>query len=184
MRICVFCGSSTGRGDRYISAARRLGDLLARRGIGLVYGGAQVGMMGALADAALDAGGEVIGVMPRHLIDRELAHPGLADLHVVNTMHERKARMAQLADAFVALPGGAGTLDELFDIWTWSQLGLHDKPIGLLDVVGYFDPLLACVDHMVTEQFLTAANRDLLVVTSDATALVDHLVGSRSPQRR
>lgn len=184
MRICVFCGSSTGRGDGYVHAARTLGRLLAQRGIGLIYGGAQVGTMGALADAALAAGAEVIEVMPGHLVDREVAHPGLADLQVVGTMHERKARMAELADAFIALPGGAGTLDELFEIWTWSLLGLHDKPIGLLDVAGYFRPLLACVDHMVTEQFLDAAHRDMLLVTSDATALVDQLVGRRSPQHR
>lgn len=184
MRICVFCGSSTGRGERYVHAARELGCLLARRGIGVVYGGAQAGTMGALADATLAAGGEVVGVMPGHLVDRERAHPGLADLHVVDSMHERKARMAELADAFIALPGGAGTLDELIEVWTWSLLGLHDDPIGLLDVAGYFGPLLAWVDHMVTERFVDAASRDVLLVASDATELVERLLDRRSTHRR
>src|SRR5215208_6565109 len=138
MRICVFCGSSPGRGDAYGAAAAGLGRLLAERGIGLVYGGASVGTMGIVADAALAAGGEVVGVIPQALVDREMAHAGLTDLRVVADMHQRKATMADLSDGFVALPGGAGTMEELFEVWTWALLGLHAKPIGLLDVNGFY----------------------------------------------
>jgi hypothetical protein len=158
-----------------------VGEQLARRGVGLVYGGAQVGTMGVLANAALDAGGEVIGVIPSQLVEREIAHPGLSDLYVVSGMHERKARMADLADAFVALPGGAGTLEEFFEVWTWGQLGLHDKPLGLLDVDGFFQPLLACIDRMVDEEFLPGAYRDMLVVGSDIGEVVDRFVAYRPP---
>lgn len=184
MRICVFCGSSTGRSRQYVSAARTVGHQLARRGVGLVYGGAQVGIMGVLANAALDAGGEVIGVIPAHLVDREIAHTGLSDLHVVSGMHERKARMAGIADAFLALPGGAGTLEELFEVWTWAQLGLHDKPIALLDVVGFFQPLLAAIDHMVAEEFLPGAHRDMLVVASDIDDILDRFAVYRPPESK
>jgi uncharacterized protein (TIGR00730 family) len=184
VRICVFCGSSPGRSERYISAARSLGRLLAERGIGLVYGGASVGTMGALADAALDAGGEVIGVIPEQLVDRELAHPRLSDLRVVADMHERKARMAERADGFVALPGGAGTLEEFFEVWTWAQLGLHTKPLGLLDIDGYYQPLLTFIDRMVTEQFLRADYRDMLVVASEPTVLLDHFTAYQPPRSK
>jgi uncharacterized protein (TIGR00730 family) len=175
MRICVFCGSSPGRSEAYAAAAREFGALLAKRGIGVVYGGASVGTMGMLADAALAAGAEVIGVLPRSLVDREVAHRGLTDLRIVDDMHERKATMAALADAFVALPGGAGTLEELFEVWTWSQLGLHHKPIGLLDVQGYYRRLVGFFDHMVEEGFLSTASRDAILCISDGRALLDEL---------
>ncbi len=156
----------------YVEAAQSLGRLLASEGIGLVYGGAHVGTMGALADAALAAGGEVVGVMPQQLVDREIAHRGLSQLHVVADMHERKAQMAAFSDAFIALPGGAGTLEELFEVWTWAQLGLHDKPVGLLDVEGYFSHLGALVDHMVEEEFMLPSYRDGLLIEQDATTLL------------
>jgi uncharacterized protein (TIGR00730 family) len=175
MRICVFCGSSPGRGEIYGEAAAGLGRLLAERGMGLVYGGASVGTMGIVADAALAAGGEVVGVIPQALVDREVAHAGLTDLRIVPDMHQRKATMADLSDGFVALPGGAGTMEELFEVWTWALLGLHAKPIGLLDVNGFYDPLAAMLDHMVTEGFLSTANRDLVCLESDPTLLLDHL---------
>jgi uncharacterized protein (TIGR00730 family) len=175
MRVCVFCGSSAGARPAYLAAARELGTLLAARGVGLVYGGASVGLMGELADAVVVAGGETIGVIPRRLVDRELAHAGLSELHVVETMHERKALMAELSDAFVVLPGGAGTLDELFEALTWRQLGLHSKPLALLDVDGFFAPLLALADHLVEEGFVQEAFRALLLVERDASALLDRL---------
>src|SRR5512134_3683182 len=140
-RVCVFCGSSPGRDPVHVEAASRMGRTLAARGLGLVYGGGRVGLMGAVADAALAAGGEVIGVIPRRLVDRELAHPGLTELHVVGSLHERKAKMAELADGFIALPGGLGTLEELAEVASWAQLELHDKPIGLLAPNGYWEPL-------------------------------------------
>lgn len=181
MRICVYCGSTTGRGDRYVAAARHLGTLLAQRGIGLVYGGASVGTMGAVADAALEAGGEVTGVIPQALVDREIAHQGVGDLRVVADMHERKALMAELADAFVALPGGIGTLEELFEVWTWTHLGLHSKPVAVLDVDGFYQPLRAFADHMAREGFLKPASRDLLLLDSDPAALLDR-VGGHAPE--
>lgn len=173
MRVCVFCGSSTGRGQGYAKAAEEVGTMLARRGITLVYGGAQVGSMGTVANAALDEGGEVIGVIPDGLFDREVPHTGLTELHVVADMHERKARMAALADGFLALPGGAGTLEELFEVWTWAQLGLHTKPIGLVDTDGYYQPLLRMIDHMVDEGFLRPGNRGLIAVDADPGELLD-----------
>jgi len=176
VRICVFCGSSTGIGTTYVDAATRLGRALAEQGIGLVYGGASVGTMGVLADAVLAAGGDVVGVIPQNLIDREIAHPGLSALHVVDGMHERKALMAALSDAFIALPGGAGTLEELFEVWTWAQLGLHAKPIGILDVAGFYSPLQALTAHMVEEGFLSAKTRNLISVHDDPAALLAHLV--------
>jgi hypothetical protein len=184
VRVCVFCGSSAGRSERYAAAARSLGRLLAERGIGLVYGGASVGTMGALADATLAAGGEVIGVIPQQLVDWEIAHTGVTDLQVVADMHERKARMADSADGFVALPGGAGTLEEFFEVWTWAQLGLHDKPLGLLDVDGFYRPLLAFIDRMVGEEFLRPDYRDMLVVADDPAVLLDHFVAYRPPDRK
>lgn len=154
-----------------------LGELLAKRGIGLVYGGASVGTMGVLADAALRAGGEVIGVIPDALVSRELAHRGLSELHQVSGMHERKAKMTELADGFLALPGGAGTLEELFEVWTWSQLGLHGKPIGLVDVDGYYQPLLRFLRHMVAEGFLRESYHEMIAVDADPAALLDRFAG-------
>ena len=171
-RVCVFCGSSPGAQVAFRDAAEHLGHTLTAAGIGLVYGGASVGLMGRLADTMLAAGGEVIGVIPRAMVEQEVAHRGLADLRVVASMHERKALMADLADAFVALPGGLGTLDELFEILTWAQLGLHSKPIGLLEVGGYFTPLLAFLDGAVEARFLAPAHRAMLLVANDPTALL------------
>jgi uncharacterized protein (TIGR00730 family) len=172
-RVCVFCGSSNGIDPAYAAAARELGTELARRGLGLVYGGATVGLMGAVADAALAAGGHVTGVIPTQLVEKELAHAGVPDLRVVATMHERKALMAALADAFIALPGGMGTLEEMFEIVTWMQLGLHRKPSGLLDVLGYYQPLLAFLDRAVEARFLRREHRALLMVGSGPGALLD-----------
>ena len=174
-RIVVFCGSSPGRRPAYVAAAQQLGRLLAARGIAVVYGGASIGLMGALADSALAAGGEVIGVIPGALFPAEIPHAGLSQLHVVSTMHERKALMAELSDAVIALPGGSGTLDELFEMFTWSQLGLHRQPIGLLDVEGYWQPLLGVLDHMVAERFIASEHRDTLLVDSDAPTLLERL---------
>jgi uncharacterized protein (TIGR00730 family) len=161
-RVCVFCGASAGVDRRYLAAARDVGRGLAERGIGLVYGGGRVGLMGAVAAAALDAGGEVIGVIPQGLVDRELAHPGLTELLVVETLHERKAAMAERADAFIALPGGLGTLEELAEVVSWAQLELHAKPIGLLDVRDYWGLLLAWLDMAVAEGFVAPAHRRLV----------------------
>jgi uncharacterized protein (TIGR00730 family) len=182
-RLCVFCGSMPGARPGYLAAARAVGTLLARRGIGLVYGGGSIGLMGAVADAALAAGGEVTGVIPRNLEARELDHKGLTKLHVVASMHERKKLMSDLADGFVAMPGGMGTLEELAEILTWSQLGLHakPKPLGLLDVEGYWSPLVAFFDHAVAERFIRAEHRDLVLVDRDAEALLEKLVAYRPP---
>ena len=175
MRVCVFCGSRTGERTVHADAAGALGALLAARGLGLVYGGGNIGLMGRIADAALAGGGDVTGVIPQHLLDREVAHTGLTALHVVDTMHARKALMAQLSDIFIAAPGGFGTLDELCEILTWAQLGLHRKPCGLLNVSGYFDPLLAMFDHAVQEGFLSPQHRGLIISDHDATRLLDRL---------
>ena len=172
-RVCVFCGSSPGTSPVFGELAERLGRRLAAAGVGLVYGGASVGLMGRLADAALAAGGEVIGVIPRSLVDMEVAHEGLADLRIVSTMHERKSVMADLADAFIALPGGIGTLDELFEVLTWAQLGLHMKPTGLLNPDDYFGPLLAFLDGAVHAGFLQPAHRAMLLVDDDSDRLLD-----------
>ncbi len=172
---CVFCGSSPGARPAYRAAAEGLGRELARRGIRLVYGGAAVGLMGALADAALAAGGDVVGVIPNSLVDMEVAHRGLPELRVVASMHERKSQMAELADAFVSLPGGLGTFEEQLEILTWAQLGSHRKPSGLLDVCDYFAPLLALLDHAVEERFLKPTHRDLLLRADDPGELLDRL---------
>ena len=163
-RVCVFTGSSPGANPAYRHAAADLGRTLARRGIGLVYGGAKVGLMGAVADAALEAGGEVTGVIPRSLMEREVGHAGLTELRVVDSMHQRKQAMADLSDAFIAMPGGLGTLEELAEILTWGQLGLHRKPCGVLNIADYYAGLLGFLDHAVGERFLAPANRDLLLV--------------------
>jgi uncharacterized protein (TIGR00730 family) len=174
-RVCVFCGSSPGARPAYAEAAAELGRLLVADGIGLVYGGGHVGLMGVVADAVLAEDGEIIGVMPQALVDREIAHAGVADLRVVGSMHERKALMADLADAFIALPGGLGTLEEFFEVYTWSQLGLHQKPCGLLDVEGYYSGIAEFLTHAVNERFLREDHRAMLVVEQDPSGLVDRL---------
>ena len=180
-RVCVFCGSSPGASPAYAAAARRLAEVLVRRGVGLVYGGGSVGLMGVLADAALAAGGEVTGVIPRALWEREVGHAALPDLRVVETMHERKALMAELADGFVALPGGLGTLEEFFEVWTWAQLGIHAKPCGVLNVAGFFDPLLAFLDHAVAARFVREVHRAMVLVEPEPDALLDRMVAYRAP---
>jgi len=181
-RVCVFCGSSNGANPVYLEAARAMGRALAGRGIGLVYGGGSTGLMGVVADAALEAGGEVVGVIPRALQLRELAHGGLTALHVVGSMHERKARMAELADGFVALPGGMGTLEELAEMITWAQLGLHAKPVGLLDVAGYYAPLTAFFDRATAEGFIRREHRELVLVGSEPGALLDRFAAWTPPR--
>ena len=179
MRLCVFCGSSFGARAVYREAAEEFGGLLARRGIELVYGGAHAGLMGALADAVLAGGGQVIGVIPEALVGRELAHSGLTDLRIVGSMHDRKALMASLSDGFVALPGGIGTLEELFEVWTWSQLGLHEKPCALLDVAGFYAGLSAFMDHVVVQGFLRPQQRQALLMEADPKALLERMASYR-----
>jgi uncharacterized protein (TIGR00730 family) len=174
-RVCVFCGASSGRQAAYADAARAFGAVAAARGVGLVYGGGRVGLMGALANGALAEGGEVVGVIPEELVARELAHGGLTELHVVGSLHERKALMAELADGFAALPGGFGTLDELMEQLTWSQLGLHAKPVGLLDVEGYWSPLIAAARHATDEGFVRESDLASIAVASEPGALLDRL---------
>jgi uncharacterized protein (TIGR00730 family) len=174
-RVCVFCGASSGRLPEYAEAARAFGAAAAARGLGIVYGGGRVGLMAAVADAALAGGGEVIGVIPQELVDRELAHGGLTELHVVDSLHERKALMAQLSDGFVALPGGFGTLDELLEQLTWSQLGLHEKPVGLYDVEEYWRPLIALARHATEEGFVRESDLGAIAVGTDAEGLLDRL---------
>ena len=181
-RICVFCGSRPGSRPEYLEAARELGRLLAERRIGLVYGGASVGMMGALANAVLRGGGEAIGVIPESLVRRELAHDDLTELRVVNSMHERKALMAELSDAVIALPGGFGTFEELFETITWSQLGIHRKAIGLLNVGGFYDGLLNLVEHAIEEGFVMSADREMFLHAATPDVLLDRLVGYEPPQ--
>lgn len=182
--ICVFCGSSVGNRPAYAAAAIALGKAIAARGWGIVYGGGRVGMMGRVADAALAAGGPVIGVIPHFLHEKEIAHPDLTKLHFTESMHERKAKMAAIADAFVALPGGYGTLEELSEILTWAQLGIHNKPIGLLNVEGYYDALLNFFDTAVTEGFLRPPTlRDLIFTTSDRDLLLASLAEDRPPRQ-
>jgi hypothetical protein len=179
--ICVFCGSSFGRKPAYARAARQLGAALASRDFGLVYGGGSIGLMGAVADAALEAGVPVVGVIPRALARREIAHHGLTRLEVVPSMHARKARMARLSDAFVAMPGGIGTLEELFEVLTWGYLGIHAKPTGLLDVGGYWKPLVRLLDHAVEEGFLRREHRKLVVIDKSPDRLLGRLLAHRVP---
>jgi uncharacterized protein (TIGR00730 family) len=174
-RICVFAGSGVGRRLEYREAAAALGRELAAQGVGLVYGGSGVGLMGALADAALAGGGEVVGVIPESLLALEQFHRGVTDLRVVASMHERKATMADLADAFVALPGGIGTLEELFEVATWSKLGIHSKPCGVVNVGGYYDPLAAMLDRVVEEQFMSVRDRELVLIDPDPASLLRRL---------
>lgn len=175
-RICVFCGSNPGRRPRYARVAAELGKLLAHRRIGLVYGGGKIGLMGVIADAVLEANGEVIGIIPEALAEKEVAHAGLTTLHVVGSMHERKALMADLASGFIALPGGFGTLDELFETLTWAQLGYHSKPCGLLNVDGYYTKMIEFLDHLVAEKFLLPIHRALLIVESAIDPLLERLL--------
>ncbi len=180
-RMCVFCGSNVGTRAVYQDVARELGNELARRGIGLVYGGGRVGLMGVIADAVLQGGGEVVGVIPDHLMRKEVEHRGLTELRVVGTMHERKALMADLSDGFIALPGGFGTYDEFCEVVTWAQLGLHQKPCGILNVAGFFDSLLAMFDHATFEGFIRPDHRAMLRVASDANSLLDAMAEYRAP---
>jgi len=170
--ICVFCGSSFGTRKSYAETALETGRVIAEHGYRLVYGGAKVGLMGTVADGALKAGGEVIGVLPRALEEKELAHEGLNELHLVSSMHERKALMADLSDAFIALPGGAGTLEEIFEVWTWGQLGYHQKPCGFLNVEGYYDQLIAFLDHQTQEAFTKEAMREMVQIAGTPQALI------------
>ena len=174
-RLAVYCGSSMGADPAYADTARALGSEMARRGIGLVYGGGRLGLMGVVADAVLEGGGEAHGVIPQALIDLEVAHTGLTELHVVTTMHERKAKMTELTDAFVALPGGIGTLDELFEAWTWNALGYHSKPFALLDVNGFWKDLVELADRIESSGFMSAARRAQLLVASDIGEAIDML---------
>jgi hypothetical protein len=183
-RLCVFCGSSPGARKDYADAADRLGRLLARRGLGLVYGGASIGLMGTVADAVLAEGGNVIGVIPRALVKKEVVHEGIPDLRVVDSMHERKALMAQLADGFVALPGGLGTLEEFCEILTWAQLGIHQKPAGLLDVGGYFQPLLSFLDHIVYERFMRPEHRAMVLVEEEPEQLIAAIQRHRPAEQK
>lgn len=178
MKICVYCGSRHGAQPAYADAARAFGTLIGQRGHGLVYGGGNVGLMGVVADAVLAAGGPVVGVIPEALVQREVGHQGLSEQHVVPDMHVRKRLMAERADAFVALPGGIGTFEELYEVWTWRQLGYHDKPIGLLNVQGFYDGLLAFMDHTVTEGFLEPAQRAVPLVDTDPARLLERLVAA------
>jgi len=180
-RICVFCGSSVGRNRKYAEMAAETGALLARKGVELVYGGGSIGLMGVIADTMLAAGGHVIGVIPRALATRELTHTGLPDLRVVGSMHERKALMAELADAFLALPGGIGTFEEFLEVLTWAQLGMHRKPCGLLNVEGYFDHLMTFLDHAVAEGFFRAEHRGLVLDADDPERLLERLASYRPP---
>ena len=179
--LCVYCGSSSGRLDAYATAARALAGALVERGIRLVYGGASVGIMGVVADEVLRRGGQAVGVIPESLMCKELAHAGLTELHVTPSMHARKTLMAELADGFVALPGGIGTFEEIFEVWTWAQLGFHGKPCGLLNVAGYYDGLTAFLDHAASEQFVRADQRRMLVVEADPMALLDRFASYSQP---
>ncbi|NOZ66648.1 MAG: TIGR00730 family Rossman fold protein [Alphaproteobacteria bacterium] len=180
-RICVYCGSSPGKSPEYIDAARMLGKELVRRDIALVYGGASVGIMGEIADTVLSAGGEVIGIMPQALVDKEISHSGLTDLRVVGSMHERKAMMADISDGFIALPGGLGTIEELFEVLTWSQLGYHRKPCALLNVKGYYDTISQFLNHAVEEQFVKQIHRDMILIEENPNKLLDAMAVYISP---
>ena len=183
-RICVFCGSNVGEDDAYRQSAAELGTLLTQHNAGLVFGGGSVGLMGVVADAVLAAGGEVIGVIPQMLATKELLHTGVLDMRCVANMHERKALMAELSDAFIALPGGYGTFEELFEVITWAQLGMHRKNIGLLNVAGYFDPLVRLIDHAIQESFIKPAHRDLIVVEERPDVLLRRLAEHELPSVR
>lgn len=182
-RICVFCGSKRGARSVYTATAQQLGKVMVSKGIGLVYGGGSIGLMGDIADAVLREKGNVIGVIPHALASKEFAHPGLTELHMVSSMHERKAMMAELSDAFIAMPGGFGTLDELFEILTWAQLGFHAKPVGLLNVEGYFDLLLEFIHHVLQERFISAKHRRLIIASNDPEDLLTELIRCTHPSK-
>lgn len=179
--VAVYCGSSMGASETYKTGAVELGKELARRNITLVYGGSQVGIMGIVADTVLQEGGQVIGVMPKILFEKELAHTNLTKLYVVESMHERKAKMAELADGFVALPGGPGTLEEFFEVFTWAQIGIHEKPCGLLNINNYYEPLLAVFDHMLKEEFLHERFHGMTIVDTNPASLLDRFVSYSAP---
>jgi uncharacterized protein (TIGR00730 family) len=181
-RLAVFCGSNPGARPEYVEGARALGRLLCERGIGVVYGGSSVGLMSAIAEAVLDDLGDIIGVIPKMLVEREVAHKTLTDLRIVGSMHERKALIAELSDGFVALPGGIGTLEEFFEIWTWAQLGMHEKPCGLLNIAGYFDPLLAFLDRAVEEKFVREVHRSMVIVEREPSALLARFESYQPPR--
>lgn len=180
--VCVYCGSSPGRRELYAEAARATAKALVKQDIGLVYGGASIGIMGVVADQVLALGGRVVGVIPEALATREVAHHGLTELHITRSMHERKTLMAELSDGFIALPGGIGTMEEIFEIWTWAQLGLHHKPCGLLNVAGFYDPLHAFLDHTVDEGFVKPPIRGMLMVEEDPERLLQRFAAYRSPR--
>jgi uncharacterized protein (TIGR00730 family) len=173
--VCVFCGANPGADPGFVAAATRLGETIAQTGRTLVYGGARVGLMGAIADAALAHGGKVIGVIPQALVDKEVAHAGLTELHIVASMHERKMLMAELAEAFIAMPGGLGTLEEFFEVWTWAQLGLHQKPLGMFGPHSFFAPLLAYLDSLVAQKFVRPEHRQMVILDEDPGALLERL---------
>ena len=180
-RLCVFCGSSPGRKPEYLQAARELGRILASRNLALVYGGANIGVMGAIADAVLADGGEVIGVIPQGLVEKEIGHSRLSDLRIVHSMHERKSLMFELSDAFIALPGGLGTIEEFFEVLTWTQLGMHQKPCGLLNVCGYYDKMVEFLDHAVEERFIQPAHRTMALIDENPESLLNQLDAYRAP---
>ncbi len=181
-KICVFCGSSKGNGDVYLDAAKELGRELVKRELGLVYGGASVGTMGKIANTVIKNGGNVTGIMPKALVKKEVALTDLIDFHVVSSMHERKAMMADLADAFIAMPGGFGTIDEIFEVLTWGQLEFHQKPCGLLNINGYYDKLIEFLDHMVNQEFLMLENRQMIIVEDDPVILLDKFKSYTPPK--
>ena len=182
--ICVYCGSSPGRLDVYASAARALGHAMVERNLGLVYGGASIGLMGLIADTVMQLGGRAVGVIPKGLARKEVVHRHLTELHVTQSMHERKTLMAELSDGFIAMPGGIGTFEEIFEIWTWAQLGIHAKPCGLLNVAGYYDALTTFLDHAAAEQFLKPDQRSLLMVEQQPQALLDRFASYQPPSIR
>lgn len=181
-RLCVYCGSSTGNRPEYTQAARELARAMVSRDTGLVYGGASIGVMGVLADAVIKEGGEVIGIIPSGLLAKEVAHTGITELREVDSMHERKAMMADLSDGFIALPGGLGTIEEFFEIWTWAQLGMHRKPCGLLNAGRYFDKLIAFIDHAVSEQFIKKEYRSMVFVEREADILLQKFASYKAPE--
>jgi uncharacterized protein (TIGR00730 family) len=180
-RICVFCGSNSGTNPVYAEAAKRMGSVLVRRGIGLVYGGGRVGLMGTIADTVMAEGGEVIGIIPDALAAKEVAHHGLTELHIVGSMHERKAMMADLSDGFIAMPGGVGTFEEFCEVLTWAQLGIHLKPCGLLNVANYYGPLLALFNHAVAEGFVRPQHRSLVLESTEPEEMIELLATYRAP---
>jgi len=184
MKVAIYCGSAEGNSPDYVNAVKALGVHLAQQGVGIVYGGGNVGLMGVIANAALQAGGQVIGVIPAHLESKEIAHTGLTELHVVANMHERKAKMSELADAFVALPGGVGTLEEMFEVWTWGQLGLHDKPCAFYNINGFYDPLFTMVDSMQQAGFVKLSYIDMIIKENTPEALLSAFIDYKAPQAK